>query len=570
MKNLLFRIMLLVLTVAFSVSSVTFAAGLDVVISRTAPEGETVQKLIVSGSFEKPQAGERATLKIYKKSVANPGFSDYLVLDEAYIGEDGVIAFEPEFYEEPDTYAVVVSSFSGKLNGEIYVPDIEKAEDFIGKLNNGELTAKEAAGIVAEEADELAFDDTVFAELSPAGKNAVLSDMMDEIDGFDIENIYESFARHTLLNGIEYAENDSGVEEVLEYYDEEYLKLSELSVNELKETLNSTKLSYAYGLIKGADCKTVEEVREKYTEAMILSAYKNIDAYANLYDILADYAKEIGIEDKISTVSKGSTKANAALRYLVSNKSSVNSLGDLKSKFIYAVENTDKITGSDSTAPSGGGGGGGAGGGGGNVSVAPGYVDSGSTDGSFSVNSTLLDLNTVPWAEDAIRTLFIKGIVNGRGDGNFAPNDKVTRAEMAKMLVQSMDIYDEKAESKFADTKNHWSNKYVASAYKKGFINGISAELFGADYNVTRQDAAVMVYRAIQINAQAQKVPNVNKTFTDISGVSDYAVNSVKMLAEYGIINGFEDGSFRPAGSLTRAEAAVIINKYLEYVKGDK
>ena len=89
---------------------------------------------------------------------------------------------------------------------------------------------------------------------------------------------------------------------------------------------------------------------------------------------------------------------------------------------------------------------------------------------------------------------------------------------------------------------------------------------FGVDKPITRQDTAVILYRIIQYSAKSQKVINITKSFADSEKISDYARNSVLMLAEYGILNGFNDGSFKPQETLNRAQAAVVIYNMLEFM----
>ena len=543
------------------------ASGLSLTISRYLEDGEASQAIIIEGKFPSAVYGERATVKAYKKSSGTDiAFGDYALLYEEYINEDGSFRFSPLFAPEEDTYSFVVSSLSGKLTGEIYVPSLTAAEELISGINDESLTNAEILESINENAKELAMDVTVFENLSKTAQSKVVSDMLSANDEINIENLYTEFGKYTLINALNEASSADKVKDALDHYDYEYLSLGELHVNELKESLTQTKVNDAYGLMRNCDFESVEDIKERYTEAFILSAYKNIDAYANLYEILEEYAEEIGIEDKLSSLSANEKTKNAVLRYLVANKSSVDTLEELENKITYALSNLSTILGQDSTAPSGGGGGGG-GGKGGSFELSPDYVASNTEDGSFAANSALLDLNSVPWAEAAIRNLFSKGIVNGRGDGRFEPDARVTRTEMAKMLVECLDAYNEEAECEFKDAANHWGYRYIASAFRKGFINGLSRESFGADLNITRQDAAVMIYRIIQTEAKALKIVNVTKNFADMDKVSDYAINSVKMLAEYGIINGFSDGSFKPSENLTRAEAAVIINNYLKFVE---
>ena len=76
---------------------------------------------------------------------------------------------------------------------------------------------------------------------------------------------------------------------------------------------------------------------------------------------------------------------------------------------------------------------------------------------------------------------------------------------------------------------------------------------FRPDSSITREELAVMAARCVQISATGMM------DFTDRESVSDWAKDAVDALASAGIINGFEDGTFRPDGISTRAEAAVIL-----------
>ena len=79
---------------------------------------------------------------------------------------------------------------------------------------------------------------------------------------------------------------------------------------------------------------------------------------------------------------------------------------------------------------------------------------------------------------------------------------------------------------------------------------------FGIGQAVSRQDVAVMVARALDMNNSTDE-----NGFEDFDAVADYAKTAVSALAEENILNGYDDGTFRPQSALTRAEAAVIINK---------
>lgn len=95
-----------------------------------------------------------------------------------------------------------------------------------------------------------------------------------------------------------------------------------------------------------------------------------------------------------------------------------------------------------------------------------------------------------------------------------------------------------------------------ADGIPRWYCKGISEDTFGVGMSVSRQDAAALISRAMKLtdkyNADAE-------LFTDEADISDYALKSVKILRQMGIISGYEDGSFRPLGTITRAEAAKML-----------
>lgn len=181
------------------------------------------------------------------------------------------------------------------------------------------------------------------------------------------------------------------------------------------------------------------------------------------------------------------------------------------------------------------------------------------TDDSFT------DLGSVEWARPAIAYWVNKGVLNGKGDGKFAPNDYVTREEFVKMAVLAFNFPIVASDKTFDDVKaEDWFNKYVHTAVKYGIINGISDTLFGTGGNITRQDMTTVLYRAIEADGTIEMYPvKTTVDFTDMNLVSDYAVEAVSGLYKSNLINGMGDGTFAPLANCTRAEAAVALYKVL-------
>lgn len=178
------------------------------------------------------------------------------------------------------------------------------------------------------------------------------------------------------------------------------------------------------------------------------------------------------------------------------------------------------------------------------------------------------DISDVPWAEQAINALYKAGILKGKEEGVFAPNDSVTRAEFAAMLVRTFNLASEGQSSGFTDvSEGDWYYDAVNTAANLGIVKGMEEDYFGADENITRQDIAVMCLR-LWNSLGREMSGNISASFTDYETVSEYALDAVTALAQAGIINGNENGAFAPADNATRAEAAVII--YRMAVKYDE
>ncbi len=164
------------------------------------------------------------------------------------------------------------------------------------------------------------------------------------------------------------------------------------------------------------------------------------------------------------------------------------------------------------------------------------------------------DIESVSWAKDAIEMCYKRGIISGRTAEIFAPNDNVSRAEFVKMLVSAVNK-NVNAEIEFADVSiNDWYYQYIKNAYALGLIYGDEHNYFYPNAEITRQDMAVMIYRALD---NVTKGENVD--FKDSNEISDYAKHAVGYLYQSNLISGIGDNIFAPLKSTTRAEAASII-----------
>lgn len=217
-------------------------------------------------------------------------------------------------------------------------------------------------------------------------------------------------------------------------------------------------------------------------------------------------------------------------------------------------------------------GGGGSGGGGGNsgfvASVAPSVPQasggqSGSDEGSGFAAGSYIDLGGYDWAKASIMTLSERGIINGKGYGIFDPAGRITREEAVKLLVTATGTPTDESYNGYDDCViGSWYYPYITAAKINNLVTGFTRTQFGLESAVTRQDLAVMIYRAMQKQGLVEAVEAVE--FADEAEIADYALEAVKALGGMGIITGFEDGSFAPNANASRAEAAVIFARFIK------
>ncbi|SMB88958.1 S-layer homology domain-containing protein [Desulfonispora thiosulfatigenes DSM 11270] len=161
------------------------------------------------------------------------------------------------------------------------------------------------------------------------------------------------------------------------------------------------------------------------------------------------------------------------------------------------------------------------------------------------------------WAEKDIKALVELGAIGGYADKTFKPDNKITRAEFAKILVKAYKI-DNKNGKVFADTQNHWAKNDIAAAESNGIVSGYSATKFGPDDVITREQMAAMV-----VNAASLQNVKGELNFTDKAKISAWAVDVVGAATASKIVGGYPDNTFGPQNNATRAEAASVIMRAL-------
>ncbi|UJF32243.1 hemoblobin-interacting domain-containing protein [Paenibacillus hexagrammi] len=164
------------------------------------------------------------------------------------------------------------------------------------------------------------------------------------------------------------------------------------------------------------------------------------------------------------------------------------------------------------------------------------------------------------WAEATVNDWVRQGVVSGYEDGSFQPDRQVTRAEFAVMIGHIFHFPVVQADNAFTDVdSNAWYAQDVAAAREYGYVSGYPGGLFKPDEPIKRQDAALMIGKAFHMQAAASAAGL--GAFSDGSEVAAYAQTAVKTLTNSGYMNGYPDGTLRPSGAITRAEAVVMLSR---------
>ncbi|PRR72841.1 S-layer homology domain-containing protein [Moorella stamsii] len=168
--------------------------------------------------------------------------------------------------------------------------------------------------------------------------------------------------------------------------------------------------------------------------------------------------------------------------------------------------------------------------------------------------------NSFAWAKDTIETLAGAGIVAGVDSSHFEPGRAVTRAEFASLLVKALGLEaKEGTKNPFKDVKGDaWYAGAVTAAAGNGLVKGYEDGTFRPENLITREELVAMLVRAMNLPASEEKL-----TFKDNDKVSAWARKSVAVAAAHGLVKGFEDGTFRPGDTASRAECAVMIYRML-------
>jgi len=178
------------------------------------------------------------------------------------------------------------------------------------------------------------------------------------------------------------------------------------------------------------------------------------------------------------------------------------------------------------------------------------------------------DLDKKQWYHDGVHYCIEKGYMNGMSANTFEPNTNLSRAMVVVLLYRIAGSPEVTGECPFKDVaKGQWYYDAVVWATQNGIANGMSATQFAPMASVTREQTAAFMYRYANFVGRDTSARAELSDFPDANNISAYALEPFSWAVASGLINGSSENGktyLMPVGTTTRAQYASIIYRFLE------
>ncbi|MCD7792868.1 MAG: S-layer homology domain-containing protein [Oscillospiraceae bacterium] len=166
------------------------------------------------------------------------------------------------------------------------------------------------------------------------------------------------------------------------------------------------------------------------------------------------------------------------------------------------------------------------------------------------------------WAREAISYCWSYYIVEGVSETEFEPESTLTRAQFITMMGRA--AFDDEIQSLTASSDN-WYSGYVRYLSSKGYLDSLAIDDVSLNQGIPRQEMALLIYNLYKGSNSELDIDTSNATssISDISSINSDYIAAIEYCYAVGLIAGYEDGSFNPDATLTRAEACTVIRRTL-------
>ncbi|NEN85356.1 fibronectin type III domain-containing protein, partial [Paenibacillus elgii] len=173
------------------------------------------------------------------------------------------------------------------------------------------------------------------------------------------------------------------------------------------------------------------------------------------------------------------------------------------------------------------------------------------------------------WAQQAVNDMGSRLVVSGVSQGAFHPDQDITRAEFAAILIRGLGFKAKEGAQPFSDVeRKDWFAGAVGTAYAYNLIGGFEDGTFRPNEKITREQAMTIMARAMTITGLSAKTSPTSEpllnSFADAGTVSDWAKSGISDALQSGLLSGRSSTELAPKAFITRAEVAVIVQRLLQ------
>lgn len=504
------------------------------------------------------------TAEQFDSADAEARFSMLVHTDETQSTDSGSWQFSFKFPGDSEKHVIRIRE---GLNGTVETRSIVTAligdfKDALKEINIADSV--NISGILKKHAELLGLDNEALMRLPENNCDAMALRILNERNKqpnqvFAEYELFEAVFNGNLAVECVNAADGSNIAEVLEKY-EAYFNYKNEEAYKIFTDLSLEHQKSVYTNLLKVDYSSSAEVDKAFGLETVRVKLAALRGYDELYDVLPQCADALDANiSKYTALSKENQLkvCSEIITSLLGKDVTKESLGQIVNS---AAEKYSSNGTTDGNRPGTNGGGNGGG-------RMPSSGTSQTPNIGFAASnepyetSIFNDLGSVLWARESIEALAKRGVINGKADKIFAPNDTVTREEFVKMVVLALNIVAEDTSCDFTDVRDDaWYREYIGRAVGSGLVNGLGNGTFGVGENISRQDIAVILWNGIK-----SKTGNGSAVaFIDNNDISDYAKEAVNAMRYLKIIDGYEDNTFRPNSAATRAEAAKLLYKAVQ------
>ncbi len=197
------------------------------------------------------------------------------------------------------------------------------------------------------------------------------------------------------------------------------------------------------------------------------------------------------------------------------------------------------------------------------------FADTINVNNGIINNGTMIvqfnDIKSDNWAYQAVTSMSERKVINGYEDGSFRPSNSISREEFAKMIAATFSLDQSVTQTVyFSDVPaSRWSFPYITAAkdYLTGYFPPKGKAFFDPSADATREDVATALVKIMELDTATY-----SSHFKDEAKISPQLKKYVNVAAENNLITGYEDGTFKPLNSISRAEAAALLYRAIKNV----